>query len=283
MGRSLAAWTARAGAQLTAVAGRAGGHQESAENAEFAVRFGARATTLERLISAEQDLLLVAVPDPALAEVAAVLAGRPQARVVLHTSGSLPAAVLSPLAARGSAIGGCHPLRAFPVPAEELEEAAGTFFALDGDPEAVALAGRLVGAWGGSAGMVPPAARLLYHFAATVAAGGVATLLAAVDEVASALELPATARRGYLELARSAVLAAERAPAPAAAITGPLVRGDRELVLAELAALRARLPELSPLAVVLARETLRQLERAGAATPEQRTLAALLALLRFPS
>lgn len=272
VGRSLTVWAASAGARPVAVAGRA-----PRRDAEFAARFGAVAVSTEELCSEGQDLLLVAVPDPALAEVAALLADRAQARVVLHASGSTPAAVLAPLAARGSAIGGCHPLRAFPVASEDLAEAAGTFFALDGDLEAVALAQRLVGAWAGSSATVPAEARLLYHFAATLAAGGVATLLAAVHELATTLGLPPAAQKGYLELARSALLASERAAAPAAAITGPLARGDAELALAELGALHARLPALSPLALALSRETLRQLERAGAATADHRQLAARLA------
>ena len=49
------------------------------------------------------------------------------------------------------------------------------FFAVDGDPEARALAGRLAAAWGGTAAEVPAEARPLYHFAATLAAGGVVT------------------------------------------------------------------------------------------------------------
>jgi predicted short-subunit dehydrogenase-like oxidoreductase (DUF2520 family) len=270
VGRSLATWATAAGANLITVAGRTG------RDLEFAARFGAATAALDELRSEGQDLLLVAVPDPALPEVAAILAARPQARVVLHTSGSTPAAVLAPLSDHGSAIGGCHPLRAFPAPSEDLAEAADTFFALDGDPAAVALAHRLAEAWGGSAGTVAPSARLLYHFAATLAAGGVATLMTAVHELASALELPPAAQRGYLELARSALLAVERAPAPAAAITGPLARGDGALVLAELEALRHRLPGLSPLAVALALETLRQLDRSGAATPGHRELKARL-------
>jgi predicted short-subunit dehydrogenase-like oxidoreductase (DUF2520 family) len=246
-------------------------------NAEFAARFGAAAVATEELRSEGQDLLLVSVPDPALAEIAALLAIHPQARAVLHTSGSTPAAVLAPLAAHGSAIGGLHPLRAFPAASEDPTEAAGTFFALDGDPEAVTLAQRLVGAWGGSSATVPSEARLLYHFAATLAGGGVATLMAAVHELATTLELPPAAQSGYLELARSALLASERSPSPAAAITGPLARGDAELALAELEALRTRLPALSPLALALDRETLRQIERAGAATSDHRELAARLA------
>ena len=89
---------------------------------------------LADLDTAGQDLLLIAVGDGAVAEVAARLACRPQARVVLHTSGSLDASALAPLRAAGSAIGSLHPLKAFPQPLPDPAEARGVFFAVDGDP-----------------------------------------------------------------------------------------------------------------------------------------------------
>ena len=77
VGRSLTIWAASAGARPVAVAGR-----DPRRDAEFAARFGAVAVSTGELCSEGQDLLLVAVPDPALAEVAALLAIRPQSRVV---------------------------------------------------------------------------------------------------------------------------------------------------------------------------------------------------------
>src|SRR6476659_2699116 len=67
VGSSLAGWAVAAGAEQVAVAGRG---------------------ALGELATGEQDLLLLALPDSALADAAAELARRPQAAVVLHTSGS---------------------------------------------------------------------------------------------------------------------------------------------------------------------------------------------------
>jgi predicted short-subunit dehydrogenase-like oxidoreductase (DUF2520 family) len=266
VGTSLARWAVAAGAELVGIAGRA-------ELADFA--------------TAGQDLLLIAAPDGALAEVAERLAGHAQAAVALHTSGSRDAEVLAPLRTAGSLPGALHPLKAFPRPLPELEQARGVFFALDGDAAALRLARRLVAAWGGVAGEVPPEARPLYHFAATLAAGGVATLLAAGAELAARLGLPPAVARGYLELARGTVAAAiaatpespgrgETAGAPerpgraetvgapgarggaAAVLTGPVARGDLATFEQHVEALRAAAPELLPLALELARETLRQ-------------------------
>ena len=252
VGSSLAAWATAAGARQIAVAGR---------------DFGS---------SAGQDLLLVAVPDGALDTVAASLAARPQAAVVLHTSGSRTSQALAPLARNGSAVGSLHPLKAFPTARPDPAEAHGIFFGLDGDPAAVALGSRLAEAWGAQSGLIPGEARLLYHFAASLAAGGVTTLLAAAADLAGRLDLPPGVVGGYLELARGAVDAAREATDPAHAITGPAARGDRETLLAQLAGLADVAPEMAPWVRGLLAETLRQRDRVGLAGTSHRELLAQL-------
>lgn len=274
VGESLAAWSVARGARLEAVAGRSPGPA-----AELAERLGGRAEVLETLESGGSDLLLIAVPDGAIPEVVRSLAGRPQAAVALHTAGSLGASVLAPLEKSGSAVGCFHPLKAFPRPLPDPSEAAGTFFALDGASEAVALGERLADAFGGVAGVVPDAARDLYHLAASVAAGGVATLVASAGDLARTLGLPDAVFSGYLELAHGALRALEtelgsERPGPAGgarperAITGPLARGDTATFLRELASLRrsgAPADRRVPLLCRLALETVRLTAGDGAA------------------
>ncbi len=254
VGESFARWARAAGAELVSVAGR------RATSPSW--RGGPRRESLRRLETAGQDLLLVTVSDGAVAELASLLARRPQARVVLHTSGSLDASVLAPLRREGSAVGSLHPLKAFPRPLPDPAEARGVFFGLDGDPEAQELGGRLAAAWGGTAAEVPPEARPLYHFAATLAAGGVTTLLAAAAEIAGRLGLPEAVAGGYVELARGAVAAAGTALKEgrplASAITGPAARGDRDTLERHLDALGQVVPGKLPLAMFLALETLKQ-------------------------
>jgi predicted short-subunit dehydrogenase-like oxidoreductase (DUF2520 family) len=231
---------------------------------------------LASLSTAGQDLLLISVPDPVLGQVAAGLAERPQAKVALHTSGSLDASALAPLREAGSAVGSLHPLKAFPRPLPDPAEAKGVFFAVDGDPEARALAQRIAAAWGGTSAEVSPEVRPLYHFVATLCAGGVVTILALAEDLARRLGLPEPALQGYLELCRGAVAQAVATGTPAAVLTGPAARGDRATVAAHLEALRGLAPDKLPLVLSLARETLRQKERIGELTEEQRELAAYL-------
>ncbi|HEX9943826.1 MAG TPA: DUF2520 domain-containing protein [Thermoanaerobaculia bacterium] len=257
VGSSLARWAIAAGAELAGVAGR--------RPRKAAWPGGPPCGNLRDLDTAGQDLLLVAVSDGNLHEAARELARRPQARVALHTSGILDASALGELQAAGSAVGSLHPLKAFPRPLPDWAEARGVFFAVDGDPAAQELARRLAAAWEGVAAEVPAAARPLYHFAATLAAGGVVTLLAAAAEIAGRLALPEEVTRGYLELARGAVAAAREtldAGRPlSSVITGPAAREDRATLVRHLEALRHLDPGKLPLALFLTLETLRQTGR----------------------
>jgi predicted short-subunit dehydrogenase-like oxidoreductase (DUF2520 family) len=262
VGSSLARWATAAGAELVRIASRHPGREAWPD--------GPRLVDLDDLATGGQDLLLIAVGDPAVREVAARLAGRPQARIALHTSGSLDALALDPLRAAGSRTGSLHPLKAFPQPLPDPAEARGIFFAVDGDAEARELAFRLAAAWEAVAAEVPADSRSLYHFAATLAAGGVTTLLAAAQEIAGKLRLPEEVTRGYLELARGALAGAARALDEGrplgSAITGPAARGDQATLERHFEALRALAPEKLDLAEILARETRRQ---AGLAKPDK--------------
>lgn len=238
VGTSLARWARACGASVAWVAGRTPERRDL-----VAAEIGARGVAVAELTSAGCDVLLVAVADPALDDVARELARRPQARIALHTAGARGASALAPLATAGIHAGAFHPLRAFPEPSSAPEEAAGTFFALDGPPPAVEMGRRLAEAFGGPSAVIAGELRPLYHLAASVAAGGVTTLVASVAALAGELGLPEAVGRGYLELAAGALEQARKArPAPsgdtdetarsgtadaiARSVTGPVSRGD---------------------------------------------------------
>lgn len=282
MGASLASWAVARGAEAIAL----GVRRENDAARELAGRLDCVAMPVSRLKSEGQDLLLITVPDPELAEVAKILGRRRQAAVALHTSGSQDASVLAPLPRPGSgsgshppgpAIGSFHPLKAFPRPLLDPADGAGVVFGIDGDPPARDLAARLAAAWGARTVEIPASSRLLYHFAATLAAGGVVTLLAAAAEILARSGLPREVLTGYFELARGALAQAKDAEDPAAAVTGPVARGDLETVLAELDTLAETAPEMLPTILALARESLRQRRRIGALSPRAEALAEALA------
>ncbi len=160
------------------------------------------------------DVLVIATPDGAIAEVARSVEPQP-GTAVLHLSGSLGLDVLAPHERRGS----LHPLVPLPTPtigAARLR--SGATFAVAGDPAAGALARAL----GGRVVEVEEDRRAAYHAAASIAANHLVALLGQVERVAAAAGLPLDAFAG---LVRSAVDDAF-ALGPGAALTGPAARGD---------------------------------------------------------
>jgi len=269
VGASLAHWAVDAGAECRSVAGSPG----SPRARELAARLGAEVADAIELATADARLVLIAVPDARIAEIARRLAARRRLGVALHVSGALGASELAPLASSGCRTGSFHPLRAFPAVEESPTAAAGTFYALDGDAEARALGRRLAQAFGGESAVVDERQRPLYHWAATVAAGGVVTLLATAQSLGRRLGLPDAALRGYGELALGALTAALGTAETPRAITGPTARGDVETVARQLAALDRDAPDLTPLATELARATLARLAESDLVDAPHRALA----------
>jgi predicted short-subunit dehydrogenase-like oxidoreductase (DUF2520 family) len=101
--------------------------------------------------------------------------------------------------------------------------------AADGDP----LAAAAVEALGGRAVTVAEGDWVRYHAAAVIAANHLVALLGQVERVADGIGVPLAA---YLDLARGSLDDVAEL-GPAAALTGPVRRGDRATVAAHLAAL----------------------------------------------
>ncbi len=160
------------------------------------------------------DLLLIATPDDAVAEVASAV-DVVRTTAVVHLSGSLGLDVLVPHPRRGS----LHPL--VPLPNEEVGAErlrSGVTFAVAGDPITRALADSL----GGRAAAVDDARRGAYHAAATVAANHLVALLGQVERLADLAGVPLDAFAGLVRAAADDAFAL----GPRPALTGPAARGD---------------------------------------------------------
>jgi predicted short-subunit dehydrogenase-like oxidoreductase (DUF2520 family) len=181
-----------------------------------------------RAAAAGTDLLVIATPDAVVAEVADQV--QPvDATCVAHLSGVLG---LPPLAAhhRRAVL---HPLVALPDAARGAARLRGAWFGLSqvGDP----LAEAVVGALDGRTVRIAEQDWARYHAAAVMASNHLVALLGQVERVAGGIDAPLDA---FLALAAGS-LADVAALGPAAALTGPVRRGDRATVAAHLAALPA--------------------------------------------
>ncbi len=182
--------------------------------------------------------VLLAVPDHAIPAVAQRLAGHLAAATpVLHTSGAVELAALSPLADAGCSVGGLHPLVAVPNPHDGARLLRGAWWGIEGEGAARALAESIVHGTGGRALPIPVGARALYHAAAVLASNGLVALLAAAEEVMSQAGISSPEARSALTGLAAGALTSVRDAGPVAALTGPIARGDVETVQAHLSRL----------------------------------------------
>ncbi len=160
------------------------------------------------------DVLVIATPDAAIAEVAARVRPEPDT-VVVHLSGALGLDVLAPHPRRAS----LHPL--VPLPSAEVGRVrlrSGITFAVAGDPVAAELAGVL----DGNVVVVEDEHRAAYHAAACIASNHLVALMGQVERVATSAGLDLEA---FVGLARAALTDVVEL-GPGAALTGPAARGD---------------------------------------------------------
>ncbi|RIV31692.1 Rossmann-like and DUF2520 domain-containing protein [Micromonospora radicis] len=218
---------------------------------------------------AATDLLLIAVPDDALAGVVAGLAAdgalRP-GQVVAHTSGAHGLSVLAPAVAAGARPLAVHPAMTFAGTPDDLGRLAGISYGVTAPAELRPLAARLVTDLGGVPEWIAETDRPLYHAALAHGANHLVTL---VNEAADRLRDAGVGQpeKVLAPLLRAALENALRLGDDA--LTGPVVRGDAGTVARHLARLAATAPESVGPYLALARRTADRAVAAGRLRPAE--------------
>jgi predicted short-subunit dehydrogenase-like oxidoreductase (DUF2520 family) len=237
----------------------------------------ARGFVLEQLRERPaSDLLIIATPDGAIAQVAAQLAALPGAAknlTALHLSGALSSETLAPLKNIGYACGSLHPLLSVSDAATGAETLPDAYFCLEGQPRAVCTARAAVRALGAESFTIATENKPLYHAAAALSSGHLTALFALAADLLAGCGLDAKqARKVLLPLVESAVANLVR-QAPAAALTGPFARADAATVERHLAVLPA---EARDAYIALGRHALTLAQTHGAEETGLQAIAELL-------
>jgi predicted short-subunit dehydrogenase-like oxidoreductase (DUF2520 family) len=191
-------------------------------------------------VGPEGDLVVICVPDDAIAEVAAGVAVGPW---IAHVSGATSLRALEPHERRFSV----HPLQTF-TRARGPEQLDGAWGAVTAETEEA----RAAGLWlAETLGLRPfdldDAARPLYHAGAAIASNYLVTLHAVASDLFRDAGAPPDALVPLMQ----------RTIENGFELTGPLERGDWETVEAHRRAIRDARPDLEPLYDVLAEATAR--------------------------
>ncbi|TDC00616.1 DUF2520 domain-containing protein [Micromonospora fluostatini] len=216
---------------------------------------------------AAADLLLLAVPDDALAGVVAGLAGAGAlhpGQVVAHTSGAHGLDVLASAAAVGAHPLALHPAMTFTGTPDDLSRLAGISYGVTAPARLRPLAARLVADLGGVPEWIGEADRPLYHAALAHGANHLVTL---VNEAADRLRDAGVAQpeKVLAPLLEAALGNALRLGDDA--LTGPVSRGDAGTVRRHLERLAATAPDSVPAYLALARRTAGRAVAAGRLRP----------------
>lgn len=238
-GRALTLAWKKSGCQ---VAGICGGSQA----AGFASRIDGQLYQQPEALAACSEVLILAVPDRGLPELAEQLAEAtlPPKLVVLHLCGSQSAAVLHPLQQKGIACGSLHPLQSFTEDTEAgSEHARNIFFAADGDSRALQKIHFLAEKLQGQVLEIPPEQRALYHAAACMAANYMVAVMHSAVQMLAPCQIPEEKALQALSPLVQAAFSNCCQQGTAAALSGPVRRGDAETLCRHRAALSASAPE----------------------------------------
>jgi len=268
------AWSlARAGFQ---VVGAASCSQASAEKLSSGIA-NARAFGDAQDLAHASDLVIIAVPDDAIAPVTRSVTWR-QNHYVVHCSAATEVSALSAAAERGASTGGFHPLQTFTNAEAAMQTLPGCAAAIEAEDQSLLdLLWSMATALGCHPFRLPAGARPLYHASGSFAGSFLVRIMNDALDLWAAFGVDReTAFRALMPLTKGTVAALE-ANGPVQSLAGPIARGDVGTVERHIAAMRERAPELVPAYLDLARRSVVISEAKGGASKEK--LDALKALL----
>ncbi|MGH9889252.1 MAG: DUF2520 domain-containing protein, partial [bacterium] len=228
---------------------------------------GARAFAEAPAILDEVELLILAVPDDVIGQLAGELRLY-GGQALVHTSGALGAEVLEPARAAGTQIGGFHPLIAFADTERAIAAFHGATVAVEGDDQLVAHLADMAEALGATAVRLEPGTKAAYHAAAVLAAGGFVALLDAIAELGEAAGLDEQGSLAVYGGLIEQTLGNARALGIRAALTGPMTRGDVGTLARHLDALARLAPAALPLYLAAAEREIALAEARGSLAPD---------------
>jgi predicted short-subunit dehydrogenase-like oxidoreductase (DUF2520 family) len=196
-------------------------------------------------------------------------------RFVFHTSGILPARLLSPLQRKGARIASIHPAQSFPDKSAPARLFKGITWGIEGDAEALREGERIIRRLGGNVLRLAASDKAVYHTACSLASNAFAAL---VETAAGLLEETGIGREQAMTVLFPLVqgsLQNVKNFGLGKALTGPVVRGDLGTVRLHLEVLEKK-PAIARVYRGLALGVLERRAGAGLSPARVRALRRLL-------
>ncbi len=244
VGRTLGALLQRAG--WCAVQDVLSAEIATAESAAAFIGAGRAVRVLREMRAA--DFWLLTPPDAVIAATAVALAATGHVRrgdVVFHCSGSQPSNILAPLAAAGALVASVHPLKSFADPALAVQTFSGTYCAAEGDAAALQRLTSLFEQLGARVTVIDPAGKTLYHAASVLVCNDLTALMEAGLRAYEQAGIERATAQMMMEPLVRETLDNVFALGTTRALTGPVARGDADVLTRQLAALNTLDPRIA--------------------------------------
>lgn len=238
---------------------------------QLAKRLGIKVLRQEK-IARIADVVLLTVNDGAIADVATklsyLMAFHP-GQVVVHFSGSLPAGILAPVRNCGAFAVSIHPLQSCAGIEVAINNLPRSVFSIEGDNEAFSVAEKLISDLEGKHFYINGKDKMLYHAAAVFISNYAVTLADISRRMLERLNVPTDiGMEGMLTLLKGTVANIDAFGAPGA-LTGPIARGDSEVVRQHLQQIALNMPELTQVYTEMAKHTVEVALAKGSISGEQ--------------
>ncbi len=205
-------------------------------------------------------IVFITTPDTIIEPVCEKIAGQggfSKGSTVFHLSGALSSSILSAARRMGAATGSIHPLQAFaPFTEGQASPFKGINMSIEGADEAVALGKEIVNSLRANSFTIPTEAKVIYHASAVVASNYLVTL----EHFALSLlkEAGLNENRAYdiLEPLIQGTLKNIKNNGSINALTGPVARGDDEIISRHLGDIDKKMSQFSSLYRILGKYTL---------------------------
>ncbi|MBY0573591.1 MAG: DUF2520 domain-containing protein [Undibacterium sp.] len=209
-------------------------YTQNEESNDVALQFIGAGRGIHKLDQLEpSDVIMIAVPDDHIATIAQYLLTHNLLRrgqLVFHCSGAQSSKLLAPLRAAEVHVASVHPVRSFAQPRSAVEDFCGTICSIEGDHLALAILMPAFSAIGGQILAIATENKLLYHAGSVFASNYLVSLMdMAMNTYCAAGVSPEMATAMAKSLALQSIDNVFKL-GTAAALTGPIKRGDTQLV-----------------------------------------------------
>jgi predicted short-subunit dehydrogenase-like oxidoreductase (DUF2520 family) len=245
VGTNLAFWLQRAGYHLTGIIGKT--PASCLKIAKFLPKFIPRLGASSWEIAGEADIVFITTSDDAIEKTCCEIAkqnGFRKKGIVLHCSGSLSSKILVSAEKNYAAIGSMHPLQSFASIQTEFNPFKGIVMSIEGNSRAVACAKAIAIDLGARPIEIPTMAKSLYHASAVTASNYLVTILDMAVRLMQSTGLSEIEAIQVLNPLIEGSLQNVKDKGTAAALTGPIARGDVETLRSHMKAIQKSAPDL---------------------------------------